>query len=555
MCDIGSITVLTEFNYLINCIKTNTDFTFYSFKNSSYTDFLKIFKEKVYYDIFYNKLKELYGDDELLISFKIKSLLTLILLNSYKLMYSDDSIRIENIDKDSKGKLKTVSNNCYYTIIKVKGSLKFVKIVDYIFKESGFSVISNIQDNIIYDIVNGYIFNYIMSRNKRYEKYCLRYECSFLSYYRRKSDLNLYWNYSDILLYYEKFFKNNKLMTKLKDCCFVCISRYIENISLCDLFDKYIDEYKIHVELILTSEFINFFKFFSYMGFEYGFKHNDPHCGNILFDINNNNLVLIDYGRSVFSRYMNEENNVINTFLQKEMYKLNLNETDSYYKYTKDIDSYSKLVNFDSSSSNYYIKQSKTGDIKEYYYYMCIDELFKICMDFYKHFTNYLKNIDKYNEIQTLTIDSIYINHKSYTTYIDINNDFLKSYDELSKLESSHYLYQYKDTLLLLNEGIYIFVLYVVALNVEKKINLIDLINDLLEKVFNKDNYSIYQNNLKNFAYILYPEESSELSKSLGTYDENYEDDLFEDDEDDEKETGGFKKIKKIRKLKKYIYK
>ena len=87
---------------------------------------------------------------------------------------------------------------------------------------------------------------------------------------------------------------------------------------------------------------------------------------------------------------------------------------------------------------------------------MCIDELCKICMNFYKHFTNYLKNIYKYNEIETLTIDSIYVNHKSYITYIHINIDFLKSYDELSQLESSHYLYQYKDTLLLLNEGIYI---------------------------------------------------------------------------------------------------
>jgi len=97
---------------------------------------------------------------------------------------------------------------------------------------------------------------------------------------------------------------------------------------------------------------------------------------------------------------------------------------------------------------------------------------------------------------------------------------------------------------------VYIYVLYAVALKVENKINLIDLIKDLLEKVFNKGNYSIYQYNLKNFAYILYPEESSESS---GTYDENYEDDSFE--EEDEEERGGFKKIKKIRKLKKYIYK
>lgn len=164
-----------------------------------------------------------------------------------------------------------------------------------------------------------------MSRNKRYEKYCLRYECSFLSYYIKKPPLNLYWNYSDILLNYERLFTNTIPLTKFKDCCFVCISRYIENISLCDLFDYDKEEYKIYVELILTSEFINFFKFFSYMEFEYGFKHNDPHCGNILFDINNNNLVLIDYGRSVFSHFMKEENNVINTFLQKEMYKLNLN--------------------------------------------------------------------------------------------------------------------------------------------------------------------------------------------------------------------------------------
>jgi tRNA A-37 threonylcarbamoyl transferase component Bud32 len=103
---------------------------------------------------------------------------------------------------------------------------------------------------------------------------------------------------------------------------------------------------------------------------EYGFRHNDLHCANILFDKKNENLVMIDYGKSIFSEYVYTENKAINNFLKKEMYKLNLNEENNYYEYNSDINSYKKLINFDFNEYDdfYYKKISKTGNDKKYYY-------------------------------------------------------------------------------------------------------------------------------------------------------------------------------------------
>ena len=88
----------------------------------------------------------------------------------------------------------------------------------------------------------------------------------------------------------------------------------------------------IFFDLILTEKFKKFFNFLLKIGINYGFHHNDSHISNIIYDLEKQEIKLIDYGRSIFGKFINEESDEINSYLINEIDKLNLKLNYFYFK-------------------------------------------------------------------------------------------------------------------------------------------------------------------------------------------------------------------------------
>ena len=49
-----------------------------------------------------------------------------------------------------------------------------------------------------------------------------------------------------------------------------------------------------------------------YLGIIYGFMHNDLHSGNIVYNLDTNNLMIIDFGRTSLKKYIDTSIETIN---------------------------------------------------------------------------------------------------------------------------------------------------------------------------------------------------------------------------------------------------
>ena len=271
--------------------------------------------------------------------------------------------------------LRNNSMNCLHKVFTYKYGIssdtekkygKFLKVVPY--NSTAFSK----NDLSLFDIVNGYIFNLILDetnselnsiKKAQYKKHVSKFDCSLLSYFKEVSKNKYKWDY-DELYYIEgsdvkspyKPDAENKLpiIYEVPDDPRILYKRCILVITSAirhyDLF-KIIVDYKNNkdntieiVQAILESKFLKFFEFMLFMGIKYGFHHHDLHQGNIIYDLDNSELVLIDYGRASFKFYCYNENTTLNSFLVNEIKKLNLLKTTYYGDKFDDINSYKKLI-------------------------------------------------------------------------------------------------------------------------------------------------------------------------------------------------------------------
>jgi hypothetical protein len=413
-------------------------------------------------------------------SFFKYSLFIYALKNSLDITYGSRTFNNKStLIFNNDGLLKKTSGNCLHTVFIFKDNYgvshkKFLKLVPYTEKP--------VEDCILLDIINGYIFNYIISKLERdslisdFSKFIGIYNYSFLSYFNIKDTYsNKYWDYNKLIFnksdidstspYNPKDSNktnfNNLVSTVhcLNNCytkTYVYIGEAIDHISIYDLF--FIDTEEIDSTLkmsILTDKFKNFFEFILYIGIKYGFHHSDLHSGNLVYNKDKNELSLIDFGRSVFAKFIIHNDDVINNYLVCEIEKLNLKFNDKYGPILSDIESYGQLFDYQNKKGLFhnsgYIESSTVGSVV--IYPMIIFDLIQLCLSIYLCLTTVLNPRDMFfthfNKIIKLEypsdINSNFIINNKDDSLEKLFNNYIEIYSFINSISSSNkFKYTYK---------------------------------------------------------------------------------------------------------------
>ncbi len=355
-----------------------------------------------------------------------KSLYLYALKNSWNLKYTgniNSSSPITKLVYTKNGLLTKSSVNCIHSVILFRDSLnekhfKFIKVVPY--PENGIR-----NDCIIFDIINGFIFNLICLSDSSISEHITTYDCSFLSYYYSETDDINYWDYHKLLFLEEHYGIKTNIYSPYNPCddneefrriltkkeiipepsskcykkAYICCIDAVRHIDIYDLFFIKIithnETYYIEIfDLILTEKFKKFFNFLLKIGINYGFHHNDAHISNIIYDLEKQEIKLIDYGRSIFGKFINEESDEINSYLINEIDKLNLKLNPSYSSLLDVLETYKDL--YDESKRTGLFKQAslinssyKKSDGITYCYPMVIFDLICISCNLYECILKY----------------------------------------------------------------------------------------------------------------------------------------------------------------------
>lgn len=270
-------------------------------------------------------------------------------------------------------------------------------------------------------------------------------------------------------LYLDRY---NKLVNKK---FFLLYSKYVNGPTLNSFFHKQMNEKDFIITYINTFYYIiNSIKLLV----ENNIVHNDLHTDNILYDLNNNTPIIIDYGLSYNTNYFIKQKNKINYniflehFFSFRDYKKNSKSApekrfESFcrylieYIYEKEIDN-NDLNNLTNENINFFINDCIQSinyhqflniifDEKELEYYK------KKCISFYTQFLDknkyyyysdiisyLLPYINKYNDIYGISISYLKIlldyslineQHSNYYQYGKTNhNKFLIKYYFIKKI-------------------------------------------------------------------------------------------------------------------------
>jgi len=168
---------------------------------------------------------------------------------------------------------------------------------------------------------------------QQFSKHVTRYEYSFLSYCKKEKNGSKFWNKDMDLTYSpspspspssssefsiydsENYRLNNLLLEDGFDTTsrinyepvYCMVNEAIDHICVFDIFAD-LETYIAFAELIFKIKFHNFFSFVLFVAITYGFHHNDLYSCNIVYNIRNNEIVMIDFGRSVLVVYYKEIN-------------------------------------------------------------------------------------------------------------------------------------------------------------------------------------------------------------------------------------------------------
>lgn len=210
-------------------------------------------------------------------------------------------------------------------------------------------------DMLIYDIINNIIFEKLLSieENKIYRKYINIYKGSLSSYsyhfYGERNVEKLIWNYNHLNYEHEYSPYNYHNLKNPEKCLYkydllLCMFEEIKKpISLKMIFRNYHHNYsrqRAETEIYKTRlknvvyKYADLYYFIKYFGCNYGFIHGDLHEENILYEEDNDRLVLIDFGRSVFCKYIDTYDERLNECLMSEYKKLNYDVGFKDYRIT-----------------------------------------------------------------------------------------------------------------------------------------------------------------------------------------------------------------------------
>ena len=167
-------------------------------------------------------------------------------------------------------------------------------------------------DNMLIDNINGYIFNHIL-KNSSYAPNFMRYIDSCKTLLKRETHEDIFpLNEINPLYARDNCSKDDNYKNSV--LCKLLMEQPVREarVSFHELIkgqgslSDYIIDNKEHIfsDERFHSRLCSLFKAIKNVGEMYGFCHNDAHLGNIL--VNDENFVLIDYGRVIFNKIDSE---------------------------------------------------------------------------------------------------------------------------------------------------------------------------------------------------------------------------------------------------------
>ncbi len=362
------------------------------------------------------------------------------------------------------GLLNKTSGNCLHTILTLKniaGEKRklnfFVKLVDYEKNNNP----SEKTDNILFDIINGHFFKFTNSSldangKQKFRKHLALYRYSFLSYYYvmpneddGSKPPNNYWNYNRLIYEYDNTQGENiqQLYSpyhprneKIRDIlttntssslkpAFICISDSIKHVNLYRFLhpgDR--TNYTTNLPKItdvFEKLFFNFFKFLLELGIQYGFHHNDLHSGNLIYNLHQNEITMLDFGRSCFASLLTSDNSDLNTILQEKLTTLNFKDDTNIKEKYESILTYKDLFNVSKGlllDFVYVDAYTKTSEHVPYYPMIIFDHM-TLALTMYSYFIRYLYHTSKPNyedflnqfkKLLEFTDDVLSVNYDKY---------------------------------------------------------------------------------------------------------------------------------------------
>jgi hypothetical protein len=257
------------------------------------------------------------------------------------------------------GSLYENSANCKFTFANIDNEKVFIKVVN---------IGGQTSDYIIIDIINCILLEILYEKTKReaitipesyikpdiFNNYNLtdfvnKFNASFSSYSTANS-----WNYNELMddkYNYDNFCQN--IPSHYNKRCHIYMTNAINGKpeTLRTLFKTYEqnrtdDNYNMIIKYFNSLKHV--YNYIYFMGFHYGFLHNDLHQGNLLYDTHIDKLTIIDYGRNYIGYFYDNENECINNCI-KNYHKI-LNYKNVYGK-TQNPKTYKDMINIYKNST------------------------------------------------------------------------------------------------------------------------------------------------------------------------------------------------------------
>ena len=249
------------------------------------------------------------------------------------------------------GLLYENSANCKFTISNINGKNTFIKVVNT--SNAG-------TDYIIIDIINCIILEILYEKTKQdqrtdyyntpdiFTNYTLtdfvnKFDTSFASY-----STPTHWDYNALMdekYIYSNFCQAIAAPTYTKKC-HIYMTNAINGKAetLRSLFEAYQQDPSLITTIIkYFNSLKHVYNYIYYMGFHYGFIHNDLHQGNLLFDTHIEKLTIIDYGRNNISYFYYNRNEYIDNCVKNYHKILNY---QNIYSDTRVPQNYKDMIDF-----------------------------------------------------------------------------------------------------------------------------------------------------------------------------------------------------------------
>jgi hypothetical protein len=315
-------------------------------------------------------------------------------------------------------KLKSDSANCKFAITSLSMNGKreqlFLKFVAY-------PTPSN-QDSLLADTINGHLINVLArtanGKNKKYFENFMTYCDAFLFYEPRGKDtLNLHDIYINLF---------DKCKMKEYTNCQVAISSAVNGFSLGQVLSETVsqDQHPLKAKYLqkIIKAYNLFLTNFTFLGLRYGLMHNDLHLRNLLYDVREEKIVCIDYGRLHFGNCKEYINDDLFVDIMRQEY-LKLTPED---RFKKDL--------YEALTGKYLLKSSNDVNLHIADYMTLAGNMYLFYLATCEHNYKIIEHIKKFFDLTYTTKENLNTREGLVISFPNSFVDLTKHYNECARL-------------------------------------------------------------------------------------------------------------------------